>query len=217
MPPNFPRSFRFVGTVSLIVASFFLLGPQEACGQYWRQTARLATPVENGPLRTFLDTLTHTIEEKELRVRRTSNQDKQMRLAELRDLLIKEHGTSISTANTLFIDYRFELDRGSRLERDIQHLQFHFRPGPRQEDIPLLYLDAQQKWMQDLLIKKGTPPSSNLAAIIPFRRHLEFAHLARLDDTDIVEIGGTTVREGFAVKKEELIQRLERLMYLGLV
>lgn len=204
---------KWVLVAGVFALLFCGIGPREAHGQYWLQTARLVTPIEDGPTRTFLDTLVHTIEKKDLKVRWSPDQVEPMSLSDLRSTLIEEHGTGITTANRVFIDYRFEIDFGSRLEREITSLHFYFRPGPSQEDIPVLYLNAQQGWVQEILTEKGTHLRTNEAAIIPFRRHLEFIHQARRDETQIVEVREETVREGFEVKKEDLIRKIERLMY----
>lgn len=215
--PRFLHRSHPIIIAGILAVSLGFLSPQDVQGQYWLQTARIATPVENGPIRAFLDTLVHTIDERNLRIRRGPNQSERIPVSELRSTLIEKHGTGITTANTVFVGYRFEIDFGSRLERDLLSLHFHVRSGPAQEDIPILYLDAQQRWVQEILLETGTDLPTNEAAIIPFRRHLDFVHLARQDDTRIVEIGGETVRKGFEVKKEALIQKIERLMYESLV
>lgn len=215
--PRFLHRSHPIIIAGILAVSLGFLCSQDVHGQYWLQTARVVTPVENGPVRAFLDTLVHTIDERDLGVRRDPSQSERIPFSKLRSTLIEKHGTGITTANTVFLGYRFEMDFGSRLERDLLSLHFHFRPGPAQEDIPILYLDAQQRWVQEILLEKGTDLPTNEAAIIPFRRHLDFVHLARQDDTRIVEIGGETVRKGFEVKKEALIQKIERLMYGSLV
>jgi len=197
----------------LLVASCLLLVPQDATAQLWLQTSRIATPVEQGPIRVFLDTLVTVMERKNVRVSRTPSQSETMTVSSLRNQLIEEEGVGLNSANHAFIDYRFTIDDGSSFQQEISALHFVYRPGPGQADISILYLDARSGWVDQLLYNKGTSLDTNEAALIPFDRHLGFAQIARPQESEIVEIGGETIREGFHQKKEALIRKVERLTY----
>ncbi len=206
------RSLLFVG---LIAAVLGLVVPRTSPAQVWERTVRLSVPRQiDGPMEALLDTLVHTLERREgAAVRRRPNDSTQKSVSALQNALIDEYGIGILTANTLFVDYRFEVGAYGQLERDVTGLHFLFRPGPMQEDIPLLYVDAQQAWVQKLLHNKGTALPTNEASLIPFRRHLGFLLMARSPDTQVVEIDGEPVREGFSVKKEALIRQILYLTY----
>lgn len=197
----------------LLVFGIVLVVPQDANGQLWLQTARVVTPVENGPVRILLDTLAAAAERKEIKVNRSPDGDAEMTVSALQDQLISEEGIGIGSANHLFIDYRFTIGSAGGFEQQVAALYFVFRPGPNQNDIPVLYVDARTPWIQKLLENKGTDLQTNQAALIPFHRHLGFSHVARHEKTQIVEIGGETVREGFEERKEALIQKVQRLVY----
>lgn len=201
------------GVFGLVFASLLLLGPQEAKGQLWLQTSRVVTPVEQGPVRVLLDSLVNTMERRGLTVKRSPDQDTSMTVSQLRTTLINEKGIGIGSANHAFIDYRFTIDNGSNFRQEVAAIHFVFRPGPNQTDVPVLYLDAQTGWVDQFLHNKGTSLYTNEAALIPFHRHLGFAQIARQKNTEIVEIGGQTVRKGFDQKKEALIRKVERLTY----
>lgn len=90
---------------------------------------------------------------------------------------------------------------------------FSFRLGPLQEDIPFLYVDAQQPWVQKPLFNEETALTGNEAALVPFRHALGFVGLAGSPETRLVQIDGETVREGFAEQKEALVQKIQSLAY----
>lgn len=201
------------GWAGVVVACLLLLAPQAAQGQLWLQTSRVVTPVEQGPIRVFLDTLVNEMERRQLQVKRSPDASTTMSVSALRSTLIDEEGIGIGSANHAFIDYRFTIDNGSNFEQEVAAIRFVFRPGPNQNDISVLYLDARSGWVDTLLRNKGTDLKTNEAALIPFHRHLGFAQIARQQNTEIVEIGGQTVRTGFSEKKEALIRKVERLTY----
>ena len=200
--------------VGVFFAAFLLLGPQNANGQLWLQTSSVITPVEQGAVRVFLDSLISTMERRELKIRRSPDSETKMTVSELRTQLINEKGIGLNSANHAFIDYRFSIDDGSRFQQQLGGIHFVYRPGPNQSDISVFYLDAMEEpWVDQFLRNKGTTLHSNEAALIPFHRHLGFAQIARQEETQIVEIGGQTVRQGFHEAKEDLIRKVERLTY----
>lgn len=192
-----------------------LLGPRAAPAQVWDQTARIATPIPfGGPMEALLDTLVYRLERRGgATVQRHPDWPERSSITAIRDTLVDEYSIGLITANTLFIDYRFTVGTSGQLEREVTGLHFVFRPGPLREDIPLLYVDAQQRWVQKLLFNEGTALPNNEAAVVPFRHSLGFIGLARLPDTRLVQIDSETVREGFAVQKEALIQKIQSLAY----
>lgn len=208
-----PQSIRSVSLVGLLLASALLLIPEDAAAQRWMQTSRVVTPVEQGALRAFLDTVVTEMEAREVRVHRTPSQSEPTTVSALRDQLIEEEGVGLSSANHAFIDYRFTIDSGRGFEQEITSIRFVYRPGTDQNDISILYVDTREGWVDRLLHNKGTSLQTNEAALIPFDRHLGFARIARLEESQIVEIGGETIREGFYERKEALLQKVERLTY----
>lgn len=207
------RAGRTAGLCGVLLVVLLIGGPRPAHGQLWLQTARVVTPVEQGPLRVMLDSLTSVMERRGVEVRRAPDQDTTMTVTALQNRLIEEEGIGINSANFAFVDYRFSIESGRSFQQRVAHLHFVFRPGPTQADISVLSLDARAPWMQEFLREKGLTLPTNEAAFIPFGRHLGFAQIARPDETQIVEIGGRTVREGFEEEKEDLIRKVERLTY----
>ena len=147
----------------------------------------------------------------EVEVKRTEEASKKLSLSTLRDKLINEQGIGLTSANFVFIDYRFEIqNRG--FEESVESLQFVYRPpGGAEEDIQMLYVDASEPWVRNILENKGTTLVTNEAALKTFSDQLAFARLVQ--DGKIVEIAGQTVREGFKRKKRQLVQKIQRLTY----
>lgn len=202
-----------IGLCGLLLAVLLAGGARPAHGQLWLQTARVVTPVEQGPLRVMLDSLTSVLERRGLEVRRSPESDTTMSVSALRNRLIEEQGIGINSANYVFIDYRFAIGNEGSLEQGVTNVHFVFRPGPNQNDVSVLSLGTQANWVRSFLRQKGTVLPANEAAFIPFRRHLGFPEVARQEQTQIVEIGGQTVREGFQERKEALIRKMEWLAY----
>ena len=214
MTSSASRLLRSAGLLGLLALSCFLVSPQPAQGQLWLQTSRLITPVENGPMRVFVDSLVTVMERRGIEVKRSPESDELLTIEELRTELIDEAGIGLSSGvNHAFVDYRFTIENGSNFRQQVSAIHFVFRPGPGQSDVSVMYLDARQPWLTRLLRNKGTDLPTNEAALIPFHRHLGFARIARQEETQIVEIGGQTVREGFTERKEALIRKVERLTY----
>jgi hypothetical protein len=210
-------TLRSTGLFGLLLAGLVLTGPQNAQGQIWLQTARVVAPIEDGPTRAFLDTLVSVMERKEVKVKRSPDAEEELTISELRNALIDEEGIGLGSANHAFINYRFTIDNGSNFEQDITQIHFVFRPGPQQSDISVMYLDADEPWAEKIIRQKGTSLRTNEAALIPFHHHLGFASIARQKESQVVEIGGKTVREEFDERKEALIRKVERLMYESFV
>lgn len=212
LPVPMPR-IQSIGACALLMGAVFCLVPNHASGQLWVQTSKVVAPVHDGPLRAFLDTLVNVAERKQLTLTRSPDAGETLTVSTLRDLLIDEEGIGVSSANYVFIDYRFSIGSSGGLQQEIAGLYFVFRPGPNQNDIPVLYLEPRDGWFRDFLRTKGTRLRTNEAAFIPFRQHLSFATIARDEESQVVEIGGETVRDGFDERKETLILKVERLMY----
>lgn len=215
---SFPsRSLRSLGVVGLVLLASCLTYPQDAQGQVWLQTAGVITPIEDGPKRAFLDTLVNVMGRKDVKVHRSPDQAEKMTLSSLRNKLISEEGIGLGSANYAFIGYRFTIDNGSRFRQEITTLRFVFRPGPNQNDISMMYLDARKPWVEEVIQQKGTSLRSNQAALIPFHRHLGFARIAPQKESRVVEIGGETVRDEFDEQKQALIRKVERMTYESFV
>jgi hypothetical protein len=207
-------TFRKSALALVCLIGVSLASPVEADAQRWLQTSQLIVPVENdAPTRALLDTLVQVIERKDsLKVRRSAESSTEMTLSELRNQLIGGPGIGLSSASHVFIDYKFMIgNRG--FEENIEAFQFLFRAGQGQEDVQMLYVDATQSWVEEILKNKGTTLRTNQAALRTFSDQLAFARMQDNEGAKVVEIAGQAVREGFEEKKRKLVEKITRLTY----
>jgi hypothetical protein len=203
---------RRILSLSLLAFALLAMTPSDATAQRWLQTTQLLSPIEtDGPARALLDTLVQVMERKEeIQIKRSRDDSEPMSLSELREELIDE-GFGLTSANNVFIDYRFEI-RNRGFEESIESMQFVYRsPGGAEEDIQMMYVDTSKPWVKNILRNKGTTLTTNEAALRTFSDQLAFARMVQ--DGQIVEIAGETVREGFEAKKRQLVQKIQRLTY----
>ena len=198
--------------IALCIAGVFSLSTSEVHAQRWLQTTQLVTPIQSdGPTRALLDTLVQVIERRDnIEVKRSPDAPETYTLSELKDNLINEAGIGLTSANRIFIDYRFEIENRG-FQEVIESFRFVYRPGQGEEDIQMMYVDASKPWFESILKNKGTTLRTNQAALKTFKDQLAFARMQ--DDGKIVEISGQTVREGFEAKKRSLVQKITRLTY----
>lgn len=200
----------------VVLGGLVLLSPANVQAQRWLQTSQLVTDVDrDGPTRALLDSLVSVLERKDsIRVKRSPDATSKIRISDLKDKLINEQGIGLTSANKVFIDYRFEI-RNRGFQEAITAFNFVYRPrGGAQEDIQMLYIDATVPWVAEILRNKGTTLRTNQAALLTFKDQLAFARMVQKGK--VVEIADRTVREGFERKKRELVQKIQRLTYEGL-
>lgn len=207
------KSARTAFLFSLLSFGLLIMGPTDASAQRWVQTSQLLSEItEEKPTRALLDTLVQVMDRKEnIKVKRTADSQKKISISKLREKLINEQGIGLTSANFVFINYKFQIkNRG--FQEIIQSLQFAYRPpGGESEDIQMMHIDASAPWVQNVINNKGTTLVTNEAALKTFSDQLAFARLVQ--DGKIVEIAGETVREGFERKKRQLVQKIQRLTY----
>ncbi len=187
----------------------------------WMETAQVLIPIEEErhPARVFLDTLTQVVSRTDsVMVMRSPAHPEEQSLEALRDRLINTAGIDLSSATHARVDYQFLIADGEFEER-IRGIQFLYRPGPDQktfpplqEAVPLLFVNGQNPWVQDVLRNKSPSTIHQMHhGASPFKGVLRFARMAQ--DGHIIRIAGRPVWEGFAGKKRRLIQKIQRLTY----
>lgn len=195
----------------LIALVVLFMGTSDVQAQRWLQTSQLLVEVSSETsTQAFMDSLVQVSERKDVKVKRREG-SKDVLISELRDALINEQGIGLTSANYVFIDYRFEI-RNRGFVESIESLEFVYRPpGGTSEDVQMMYLDASDPWVKKVLESKGTPLRTNEAGLKLFADQLAFARLQK--EGKIVEIAGETVREGFERKKRTLVRKITRLTY----
>ena len=200
----------------LLVAILFVSFTVDAQAQYWRKRAQIVAPVEpETPTIALLDSIVTYVEESDsIKVRRSPEDPTRHTGMELSNLLVEEAALDITSANNVFIDYQFDLDRKG-FEESIRAIRFIYRPpgGAAGQDIPIMYLSAKKDpWLNRLLTQKGTT-GENLMALSTFRDQLAFARVVRNMQAQITQIGDQPVRDGFERKKRQLVREITQLTY----
>lgn len=210
----FVRSPRVLGSVAVLALFLCVTAPQTSSAQVWSRTTRVVAPIQpNGPIRAFLDTLVQVEGQTEgIRVRQAPNQ-KRMEMARLRNTLQTAYGLDVVSADHVLVGYQFSIADGEGFTQTITDLHFLYRGTHETEDVSLLSLDTAEKWVQSVLRNKGVPLKTNRDSFLSFWQQFSFIVLTQLDETDVVEIGGKTVHEGFGVKRRALIQQIRHLAY----
>ncbi len=209
------RSLSLRTSVGLIALMFCVLIPQTSNAQVWTRTARVVAPIEPGGVsHAFLDTLVHVAEEKPgITVRSSPDRKQEVPISVLRDSLDRAYNLDIMEADHVIIGYRFSIADGEGFKKKITDLHFLYRGTHEIDDLSILYLDPETEWVRSILHNKGMSLETNRAGFLSFREQLGFVPLTKLPESDVIEIGGKTVREGFDAVKLALIQQVHHLTY----
>lgn len=199
----------------LLGAAVLFLPISECAAQAeWQRTVKVIAPIEKGMVtRALTDSVVAMAEAQDMPLQRTPQSNTPTSLAEIREAL-SEEGLALTSANHVFITYRFTL-KSSSLQRDVLDLHFIYRPAASQgEDIPILHLDlTQNRLYKELLVEKGPPSSVNEVAFHPFGEKIAFHNLQ--DTATVVQVGNRIIRdpEQAASEKKQIAGTIRELTY----
>lgn len=207
----FTRSSHwFVGLVVLLLFA----GGTPAQAQQWAQSVEIVSEVKSGrPNRAFLDSLVQQMRARDsIRVRRSPEADDRVTLSRLQETLL-EQGLGLFSANRVFVQYEFKT-RGDNFVEQIRSLHYVFRPpAGGQTDVDILYLDASDPLVKDVLRNQGLPNPNNLEAVNFFKDDLSFANLTMAHSADIVAVAGSPIRGEFDERRQRLLDRFRHFVY----
>lgn len=193
-----------------------LLVPVAECAAQaeWQRTVKVIAPIEEGIVtRALTDSVVAMAQAQDLPLRRAPQSDTTAPLEKIEAELSKD-GLATSSANRVFVTYRFTFKRGS-LQRDILNLHFIYRPTAEQgEDIPILYVDLTERDLyQRLLVEKGVPSPINEMAFHPFEEETAFHSIQ--DTATVVQVGNRIIRDPkqAAAEKQKIMETVQRLTY----
>lgn len=205
-----------VFSFTVLLAAAFLLSDgvfREAKAQArWRQTVEIIAPVQREEATgALLDTLVQVAERRNLRLRRSPEDGERLSFSALEEALLSE-GVDFSSANRVFITYRFEADQRG-LQTTIEKLYFIYRPeGGESQDIPIFSVDATEAVVQNTLTNSGLPERTNEVALRPFYQQLLFHNLP---ESQLVALGGEVIRDQQEAERERerVLRTIRRFLY----
>lgn len=191
------RSRSFVLLSLFFVLTLPLLSAP-AAAQEWAQEVEVMTRIEvDGPVYTFLDTLSAALDQRpEVRLRRSEQDETAIPYADLREQLY-EDGIDLLSATHAFVRYRFDIRERTRLVETVKDIYFILRVDEAESDIPIVYLRTRDPMISELLTHSGVASPVNMKAITPFRELLSFPILSRRSASAIVAFGGRPLRGDF--------------------
>lgn len=200
------RKFCITATIVLIVG---LAGiAQTSFGQArWVQTVQVVAPIDEEPATSvLLDTLDVLLQDGGITVQREP--DGETYSYEGLERQLSGDGLHIYSATHLFITYRFNLTPHN-FNVQVRDLHFIYRsPQINEADVPILYLDASNPEIEQLLKQNGLRRTTNEAAMRRFWDQLTFYQLE--ETATVVQVGNQVIRDS-----TEAARQKERLMQIG--
>ena len=198
------RYFETSFSVALSSVLILIMLPQFAVAQQqddtqWRQTVQVLTTVEDdGATGAFLDSLVAVVERENMEVMRSEDNEARTSFAQLEDEILSE-GVDFSSANRVFISYKFEAGRRG-FRTVIEDMYFIYRPESGADmDISIMYVDLTQPELMNLLYNSGMQLRTNEVALVPFHEQLQFHNL---NDSELVALGGDIIRDEHEAERE---------------
>lgn len=195
------------------IALLFVTASWPASAQSrWQQTVQAITPVRSEQITgALLDSLIAVSQRGDVRLRRSPDDDTEYSVTELEDLLLDD-GLDITSANQMFVTYRYEADQRS-FKTDILELYFIYRPVEYEDaDTPIAIVDATQPLVRNMLVSNGTTLATNEAVFEPFWDQLR---LHQLEDGTVVKVGSKIIRDEkeAAFEKDKILNIIRRFLY----
>ncbi|MDX1429395.1 MAG: hypothetical protein R3282_03860 [Rhodothermales bacterium] len=167
----------------------------------WLQTVQVMAPVQGQDIAAaLLDSLVDVVDRRGVLIGRTPDDSTRYRIVDLEDQLF-DAGLDFSSANKMFITYRFEANQ-RRFKSDIIDLYFIYRPEEYEDaDIPIAYFDASDPIIRNTLVGKGTRLETNEAVFEPFWDKLQFY---QLENALVTSVGGRVIRDEQRAESERV-------------
>lgn len=196
----------------------FSLSYMPAHAQEWEQEMQVLTTVEYGsPMYVFLDSLAVRLDKNPtFPIRRSVDDAALMPYSTLLPTL-HEEGVDLRSASHVFLRYRFaHAPQGSGIIETLDDLYFIFRLDESTSDLPIVHIDTKSEVVSTLLLDRGVSSVMNIKSVQSFRKLMSFPLLYNQQETAIVEVGHTSLREDLQPHHQQLIDYLnaERGVYM---
>ena len=203
--PLLPMTLRVFSSLTGTLVFVLALSIAPVQAQNWSQEIQVITTVRNGePLQVFTDSLSAMFfRHPEVLVRREVTDAIPMPAAQLRDQLYAD-GVDINSATHALIRYQFELRGDSEIVETIKGIYFIYRGSESQADLPILYLNPAEPFINNVIRTRGIPSLMNMEVVDTFREMFAFPYLNERQETAMIEISGRSLR-GYTVTPEQRI------------
>ena len=204
---------RLLTTAAFAVGLLLGLAPDAAAQGRWRQTVEIIAPVEDeGVTKTLLDSLVTTLKRRDISVAREREEGAQkMSMGSLENQLYNQ-GLDVSSANQVFLTYTLTGDQRG-FGSEISEMYFVYRPVEYDDvDEPILYVDATDPAVQELLLNSGTVDPMNQEAFLPFNDQM-MVH--QLDKSVVTRFGDRIIRDEKEARqtRRDLLATIARFVY----
>jgi hypothetical protein len=202
------RRLLMLTAVGACVLAGLLPGTAQAQSQSrWLRTVQVITPVNDREVTgILLDTLMTVIERRSLPVQRSPDDAETQSFSQLEQALLDE-GLDVTSATQVFITYRYESTQQG-FSAQILDLYFIYRSTEFEEaDIPILYLDATDPVIQNIMVNSGVKSEVNEAVIRPFIEQLSINQL----------MGSTVVKVGERIIRDEKVADYEKRRLMAII
>ena len=190
---------RLLTTAAFAVGLLLGLAPDAAAQGRWRQTVEIIAPVEDeGVTKTLLDSLVTTLKRRDISVAREREEGAQkMSMGSLENQLYNQ-ALDVSSANQVFLTYTLTGDQRG-FGSEISEMYFVYRPVEYDDvDEPILFVDATDPAIQELLLNSGTVDPMNQEAFLPFNDQM-MVH--QLDKSVVTRFGDRIIRDEKEARK----------------
>ena len=179
----------------------------------WRQTVEIIAPVEDeGVTKALLDSLVSTLKRQDISVSLEREEGAEKMSINSLENRLYNRGLDVSSANQVFLTYTLAgSQRGFTSE--ISEMFFVYRPMDYDDvDEPILYVDATDPAIQEMLLNSGTVDPINQEAFLPFNDQM-MVH--QLDKSVVTRIGDRIIRDEKDARKtrRDLLATIARFVY----
>lgn len=197
----------------MVLVGVLALPPRAQAQTEWRQTFQVITPIQqNSAAGALRDSIVNVALRRDLALRRSPDDESPQPMSQIEEKLLSQ-GLDFTSANRLFIRYRFRAERG-QLERSIRDLYFIYRPeGAQGNDLSIMQIDMEQTpALARLLKNSGMQMRTNQANFKPFREQLMFH---KLPESQLVSLGGDVIRnaEKAEAERQRLLRAVQHFLY----
>ena len=204
---------RLLTTAAFAVGLLLGLAPDAAAQGRWRQTVEIIAPVEDeGVTKTLLDSLVTTLNRSNISVQREREEGAQKMSMNALENQLYNQGLDISSANQVFLTYTLTGDQRG-FGSEISEMYFVYRPVEYDDvDEPILYVDATDPAVQELLLNSGTVDPMNQEAFLPFNDQM-MVH--QLDKSVVTRFGDRIIRDEKEARqtRRDLLATIARFVY----